>query len=487
MSAEVEGGEAIPRALIYNVVKTSYHDDFRDFLYHFDIGVIQPDVQPSFFIKVECPALPALTGLHVPASDGTTFEFMNFDWALAEQCGSASRATAYIKVDVPLQAGEQRRLVFVDAEERHHNIAYMEYAEGRFSVTPVNPMLCRVTNLLETAPQKMTTIFVGGAPKSGTTWVEMLLNAHPDCVLTGENAFWDWPFNSYNIAELPVAPEERFIRRVSVVERPFSNAVAMMGYGRAEITFRQLAALCDATHIGDKSPGNALHSLQILQLFGNGHYVHCYRHPLDVVVSRAYHEILIVRDAPDAEMSMAVYSILPRDIIDDILDPNHDMEDLVRRTLASEDFVGAVLDGWLASNHYAGAAKREYPDRVHFVSYESLSQNSERAVQFLFRVMGLKSDDAVVNAVIDRCDFAKLSGGRSRGTVDSNSFFRNGLSGDFHGRFSAEMLAWAEQYLTKRGSYFMEEYFPRDLERLAARDEKPVSAIKRSKTSAAVG
>ena len=32
--------------------------------------------------------------------------------------------------------------------------------------------------------------FVGGAPRSGTTWLQQLLNAHPDCSCRGEGLFW---------------------------------------------------------------------------------------------------------------------------------------------------------------------------------------------------------------------------------------------------------------------------------------------------------
>ena len=43
------------------------------------------------------------------------------------------------------------------------------------------------------AQERAKTVFVGGSPKSGTTWVERALNLHDDIFITGENFFFEWP------------------------------------------------------------------------------------------------------------------------------------------------------------------------------------------------------------------------------------------------------------------------------------------------------
>lgn len=440
-------------------LKIVYHDEPSLTDYQFCFGAVQPGSQPSFFLKAQCPVTERMAGLHIPHAEGETFDFINFDWALARKAGGSSRVTCFLKFDLALEEGQRRWIVLVDENGSHRRVAFAQMRQGQCSVEPFNPLICTSVNLLGANALHYTPVLIGGAPKSGTTWTEMLLNAHPSCIITGENGFWDWPFNSYNLSDLPMPAEERYIRRASVVQKPYSNAIGMMGFGRAEITFRQLAALTGSSHVGDKSPGNALHAQQILLLFPHGHYIHCYRHPLDVAVSRAYHEVLILRNAADRLVSSQVYSILPSGVVAAILEGQDDVEAMVAETLGDKDYLRAVFDGWLSFNHYAALAKREYPDRVHFVSYESLSDMPEGTVTQLFRQVGLESSPETVAEVVARCDFNKVSGGRDRGADDNSSFFRKGVVGDFSNHFNRTTLGWAKGYLAKRDPYFTGGYF----------------------------
>ncbi len=440
-------------------LKVVYHNEIILTDYQFCFGTVQPGSQPSFFLKVECPVTERMAGLHIPHVEGEAFDFINFDWALAKKAGGSTRVTCYLKFDLILEEGQRRWIVLVDESGAHRRVAVAQMRNGHCSIEPFNPLICASANLLSDRELRYTPIFIGGAPKSGTTWMEMLLNAHPKCVITGENGFWDWPFNNYNLAKLPMPAEERHIRRASVVQEPYSNAIGMMGFGRAEITFRQLATLTQASHVGDKSPGNALHAQQILLLFPHGHYIHCYRHPLDVAVSRAYHEVLILKNAADKLVSSKVYSILPSGIVSEIVDGQDDLEKMVAETLGDRDFLRVVFDGWLSSNHYAALAKQQYPDRVHFVSYESLSAAPEGTIRQLFKLLDLESSLEIVTGVVDRCDFNKVSGGRDRGAGDNSSFFRKGVVGDFSNHFTRATVGWAKGYLAKRDPYFTGGYF----------------------------
>lgn len=440
-------------------LKIVYHDEPSLTDYQFCFGTVQPGSQPSFFLKAESPVTENLSGLHISHAEGDAFDFINFDWALIKEAGGWGRVTCYLKFDLILEEGQRRSISLVDNGGSHHRIAFAEKRQGQCSVEPFNPLICKSVNLLEMYDSHYTPLLIGGAPKSGTTWIEMLLNAHPSCIITGENAFWEWPVNTYNLSELPMPAEERYIRKASVVQKPYSNAIGMMGYGRAEITFRQLAALTGSSHVGDKTPGNALHAQQILMLFPCGHYIHCYRNPFDVAVSRTYHEVLILRNAADKRVSSEVYSILPSRVVSAILEGQDDVEAMIADSLRDKDYLRNIFDGWLSFNHYAALAKREYPDRVHFVSYESLSVRPEGTVTQLFRRVGLEYSADIVAEVVARCDFNKVSGGRDRGAGDNSSFFRKGVVGDFPNHFDRTTLGWAKGYLTKRDPYFTTRYF----------------------------
>lgn len=425
--------------------------------------MIAPAVQPSFFLDMDVAVQADIVGLHVGGVPDGGFEFVNFDWALQSLAGGESRARAILKIDLNMDEGQTRPLVLVDAEGQHHFFAHVHMSEGFCSLSSANPVICTIVDMLSHEHMPLVPIFIGGAAKSGTTWAEAILNAHPAAIVTGENAFWDWPLSIFNQDLLPQLGEEWFIRRASVTTRPFTNAISMMGYGRAELTFRQLAALTGLAFVGDKSPGNSFHAAEILMLFPRGHFVQCYRHPLDVVVSRANHEALIIKNAVDRQKTADIVSILPRRIRDVLIDScDWSMEEAVESIIRDDEFIKNVLDDWLSSNFYAGRAKVRYPDRVHFLCYEYLNAFPRDTLAHLLGELAMPVTDDLIGEIVQSTSFEKMSGGRSAGIENSESFFRNGISGDFTNYFDRRQVSVVRKYLSDRSSFFLDQYFAED-------------------------
>ncbi len=71
------------------------------------------------------------------------------------------------------------------------------------------------------------------------------------------------------------------------------------------------------------------------------------------------------------------------------------------------------------------------PGRTRQVRYEDIASDPERVLAGLFAFLGVEASKAVLTDVQGEASFEKLSGGRTRGDENRDSFFRKGVSGDW--------------------------------------------------------
>lgn len=76
-----------------------------------------------------------------------------------------------------------------------------------------------------------------------------------------------------------------------------------------------------------------------------------------------------------------------------------------------------------------------YPDRYMEVRYEQLHSEPETTIERLLGFLGVEADDQTIADCRQAGDFKRLSGGRSQGSEDRNSFFRKGAVGDWREHF----------------------------------------------------
>lgn len=130
-------------------------------------------------------------------------------------------------------------------------------------------------------PRDENLVFVVGSPRSGTTWLQLLLASHPDVATRGETHLFQHfvGLGLRNWDTLEGAPRDMgpnlVMEREEFVER--LRAFAREVYART--------AGDDARVVVDKTPGHAVWLDEILELFPGARILHLVRDPRDVAAS----------------------------------------------------------------------------------------------------------------------------------------------------------------------------------------------------------
>lgn len=136
-------------------------------------------------------------------------------------------------------------------------------------------------------------VFVVGAPRSGTTVVRLMLDAHPQLAIPHETAFVPRALALGDgagrddlarfLLEFPTWPDmattERELRDALARVEPFTLANGLRAF------YRRYAAARGKERWGDKSPPYALHLPEIAAAFPEARFVHVIRDGRDVAVS----------------------------------------------------------------------------------------------------------------------------------------------------------------------------------------------------------
>ena len=252
--------------------------------------------------------------------------------------------------------------------------------------------------------------FIGGAPKSGTTWLQLLLDAHPEISCRGEghmvNHLGPLLVNATNAHNAFVAGK---------------NASLFPGlHGHPLLTEADLLYLLGSTIglmllrpekagralvVGEKTPNNITHFSLLHRLFPNAVLVHLVRDGRDCATSAWFHRLrLNPAELSAGYSSMAEY--LPH---------------------AAEAWIQVVQTGL----EFAAA----HPQSCVTIRYEDLSRAPEATLGALLRVLGASTQDDVIRTCCAAAEFRALSGGRRPGEEDRMSFFRHGTVGNWHQHF----------------------------------------------------
>jgi hypothetical protein len=263
-----------------------------------------------------------------------------------------------------------------------------------------------------TALRNKQLFFVGGAPKSGTTWLQILLDQHPTISCSGEGHF-----PTALIPRLLGAASD-YNRHIAWKNETVFNEIS--GYPQlaqkhiayivaSAIALQLSAQLEDPTiqMIGEKTPDNVRYFPMLQGAFPKAKFVQIVRDGRDCAVSGWFHNL---RATPE----------------------------WTRETFASIDaYVDTFAQEWaenVSAGSRFGAAR---PNSYLAIRYEDLVQDPAPVLARLLEFLGAPADQKTVSACIAAGSFRKLSGGRAPGEENRGSFFRKGLPGDWRNHLTS--------------------------------------------------
>lgn len=239
--------------------------------------------------------------------------------------------------------------------------------------------------------------FVGGLPRSGTTWVQQLLNAHPQVLCLGESHFFNdlvpglaRTVQSYG--ERRAEGRDTWAPTVRGPDRallaPLFHA-AFVALAQMNLDGRAASALAA---IGEKTPDNLMHLPRIWGTFPSARFVN------------------VIRDGRDGAVSAYIRFRAKL--------PAH---------MTQLDYARAYAEGW--SGRIREARRLGRDRHYHEVRYEALHADAEAEAGRLFAFLGADSRPEAVRVALATASFEKLSGGRKRGQEDPASHYRRGEVG----------------------------------------------------------
>ena len=289
----------------------------------------------------------------------------------------------------------------------------------------------RPENWAETAAalqhiQDSQLFFLGGAPRSGTTWLQQMLDAHPDASCHGEGLFakllyplldaylgrWRAELSEKNQTvftemdgyPLPGEEERRFLAASTIL-----LALRRQSQGRRVLAY------------GEKTPENVFFFAKLADLFPQAKLIAIARDPRDVITS-AWHFFHPSLNGPQAEAAKLAF---------------------IQRTVTSlAEGLRSVI-----------AHEQAFPGRCRHVTYERLSHAPEAALGDLFRFLGLAATPEILADCIRQTRFETVTGGRKAGDGQDGTFLRKGITGDWPSTLTPAMndlvlesLGWAFPY-----------------------------------------
>lgn len=258
--------------------------------------------------------------------------------------------------------------------------------------------------------------FVGGAPKSGTTWVQRSLDLHPQIVCSGEGHLHEFivrpmaeMFANYNVklsavGEIvyegqPVCPP---LTRRDQIEA--TRAILALLMGRRSKP--------GARMIGDKTPANAKMIDDLAVLFPEMKFISVLRDPRDVAASRLGHVRRIGRHEVSDRSS-----------------------DLYRQVVEA-----AAIDWRLVVDRTQTFAETK-PAQIITVRYEALIRDPGGELRRLFDFLDVETAPTQMDEIVQASRFEAFSGGRTAGVESGSSFFRKGVAGDWPNWLNDEAIA----------------------------------------------
>ncbi|MBW2107278.1 MAG: sulfotransferase domain-containing protein [Deltaproteobacteria bacterium] len=256
--------------------------------------------------------------------------------------------------------------------------------------------------------QEKEWFFIVGCPKSGTTWLQNIVNGHPNIWCSGEQ-------NLKKLAEMLEQAATSYNKDVAEIND------GHIGQGDAYLMFDQTGLRHVFIHMIQVLFGSALTRIDVgcvgaknpdlvtaLDLFGEllpkAKFIHMIRDGRDVAVSGWFHNQRMDTHLKAQHLELSTY-------------------------------VESCAKFWNGAIHSARRFGHGNPGRYLEIRYEDLHEKPGHVIRNLLEFLGVNASETFVELCRLAGGFERVSGGRHRGQEDGRSFFRKGITGDWRNHF----------------------------------------------------
>jgi len=401
-------------------------------LTHFVFSLLEPAAEPFLMIRAQLDGSAyAMVGLQFVDPETQELHFTNI--VMSEIPYGDGPVEVFLVIELELARSRPWNIAIVMPDGNHSYPYCLRCGElGYWELQPLE-QLPHVSDAQTGSFPELS--LIGGPAKSGTTWVQRILNSHPDALATGEQHFFGWPGEEQLVDLFKRHPPADFSMAVSHMA-PFRSDIVRFWGGRCQSVLGQIGRSAGVQVVLDKTPRNSTSIRDILAVMPDVPFIHCIRHPLDVFVSRFFHERNLLENNPDyfgidtASEEMVAHILT--------CDPG-------ARPGEMFDFPGLIdwmVDDFVAAN--LPLTLRHRLTRFHAVTYESLHSDFENAAKALFEFLGLSTSRALLAEIHEANSFGAYTG-RKNGQEVASDFYRKGVVGDHRNYMTEKQIgaAWA--------------------------------------------
>jgi hypothetical protein len=267
-------------------------------------------------------------------------------------------------------------------------------------------------------PHPRMSYIVMGAAKSGTTWMQRLLSAHPEVHCAESRLAGDY-LDTTNPSGIHLSLE----KFVGLLSRHYFPPIGQARQGEFYRTL--LFNLIDT--IGEtsiKASGKRIYGEKLTPFLGTASAA--------VKLLAEYNPGLrfvhLVRDGRDVIVSGFAQRTNARIARSEGQERARQREMLERREVSAEEF-DFFLGMWIGAVKAGMEARELFPAHLE-LRYERCLEEPEAEARRLLEFVGADSSERRVRECVQAGSFEKLSG-RARGEEDRSSFFRKGVAGDW--------------------------------------------------------
>jgi hypothetical protein len=266
----------------------------------------------------------------------------------------------------------------------------------------------------------MNFFFIGGAPKSGTTWMQRALDLHPEIACSGEGHLHEFIARPINEMVTKYNAKLSAVAKIVYEDKPYLPPVSrdeLLELTRVVMTMMLMRRTKPGARlIGDKTPANAHVVGDLSWLFPEMKFILMLRDPRDVAASRIGHALRSgYVDAAD------------------------------RDSEGYRKVVSAAAVDWRGAFEQTQDFARRRPAQCTIVRYEDLVRDPAGELARVLAFLEMETTSEQLAAIVEGSSFNALSGGREAGVEDGRSFYRKGVVGDWPNHLTDEALQILEE------------------------------------------